>query len=167
MRSPVKQIIVLCIMVLGAHAVEAQQIMVSPEGDIQTLARAIELADSNDVIRLQEGRYAERNIIIDKPLTIEGPDEGTAMVDAQGEGFVLIVRADNVTIRNIEVRGSGISFMDDNAGILMDGVEGGLIENVRLTDNFFGIYLSETSGSIIRNNILSASNKRETHSPVV
>lgn len=164
MRSHIKQIIALCIMLFGAHTMAAQEITVSAEGEIYTLARAVELADSNDVIRLQEGRYTERNITIDKPLTIEGPQKGSAILDAEGKGFVLIVRADNVTIRNIEVRNSGISFMEDNAGILMDGVKGGTIENVRLTDNFFGIYLSETSDTIIRNNTLTASNDRETQS---
>jgi len=164
MRSHIKQIIALCIMLFAANAMAAQEIIVSAEGEIKTLALAIELADSNDVIRLQEGRYTERNITVDKPLTIEGPQERSAILDAEGKGFVLIVKADDVTIRNIEVRNAGISFMDDNAGILLDGVKGGLIENVTLTNNFFGIYLSETSDTIIRNNTLTASNERETQS---
>jgi len=164
MRSYIKQIIALCIMLFAANAMAAQEITVSAEGDINTLVRAIALADSNDVIRLQEGRYTERNITVDKPLTIEGPQEGSAILDAEGKGFVLIVKADNVTIRNIEVHNSGISFMEDNAGILLDGIKGGLIENVTLTNNFFGIYLSETSDTIIRNNTLTASNERETQS---
>lgn len=147
---------------IAAQAVMAQTITVSPDGDIRTLARAIELADSNDVIRLQEGRYFERNIIIDKPVIIEG--EGKAIINAEGEGFVLIVQADHVTLRDIEVRGSGISFMNDNAGILVEKAKGVLIENVMLTDNFFGIYLSQTSDTIIRNNTLAASGERETQS---
>lgn len=166
MRSPIKQIVSLCIMLLAMSPAWAQQtvISVSPEGDINTLARAIELADSNDVIRLQEGRYTERNILVDKAVTIEGPENGSAVLDAEGKGFVLIVRADNVSIRNIEVQNAGISFMEDNAGILLEGVKGVLIENVVLTDNFFGIYLSETSDTIIRNSTVSASNERETQS---
>jgi len=39
-----------------------------------------------------------------------------------------------------------------------------LIENVRLTDNYFGIYLSQSSDTIVRNNIVTASNERETQS---
>lgn len=162
MWSKIKQIILFCGFIAFAMNAEAQTITVSPGGDITTLTKAIEIADSNDVIRLQEGRYTERDIIIDKPLTIEG--DGAAIIDAEGKGFALIVRADNVTIRNIEVRNTGQSFMDDNAGILYEEVKGGLIENVRLTDNYFGIYLAQTSDITIRNNIVTASNERETQS---
>lgn len=164
-RSRVKYIVGLCAALLMADYASAQQtITVFLEGDISTIAEAVAVADSNDVIRLEEGRYNERNILIDKPLTIQGPEEGKAIIDAQGEGFVLMVKADNVTIRNIEVHNAGISFMEDNAGILLEGVNGGLIENVTLRDNFFGIYLSETSDTILRGNTLTASRERETQS---
>lgn len=162
MWSKLRQIIFLCVILVIAQVSAAQTITVSPNGSITTLAEAVEVADSNSVIQLEEGHYAERNITIDKPLTIEGV--GEAVLDAEGEGFVLIVRADNVIIRNIEVRNSGISFMDDNAGILFDEVKGGMIENVKLTDNYFGIYLSQTSDTIVRNNIITASGRRETQS---
>lgn len=138
------------------------QITVSPDGAVNTLTQAIQQADSNDVIRLEEGRYRERNVLIDKPVTIEGV--GKAIVDAEGKGFVLKIKADNVTLRNIEVHNSGISFMEDNAGILVEEAKGVLIENVTLVDNFFGIYLAKASDSIIRNNTLTASGERETQS---
>ena len=160
---PVVTTIVL-VMVLAAGTATAQVITVSPGSAISTLEEAVRVAHANDIIRLEEGRYVERNIIIDKTLTIESAGEEKAIIDADGEGFGLIVRADSVIIRNIEVRGSGISFMDDNAGILFEKVKGGLIENVTMTDNFFGIYLSQTAGTVIRNNRLTASGERETQS---
>lgn len=160
MWAIIKKILLLALLSILPQVVMSQ-ITVS-SGDAITLQAAIHLADSGNIIRLQEGRYPERNIIIDKPLTIEGM--GKAIIDAGGEGFGLIIRADNVTIRNLEVRNAGISFMDDNAGILVEEAKNVLIENVTLTDNFFGIYLSKTSDSIIRNNVLTASGERETQS---
>ena len=162
MWKKIRQPLLLIVMLMTAQSVTAQTITVSRDGNINSLKQAIELADSNDIIRLQEGRYLERNIIVNKPVTIEG--EGKAIIDAEGEGFVLIIRSDNVTLRNIEIQHAGISFMDDNAGILVEEAKGVLIENVVLTDNFFGIYLSQTSDSIIRNNTLIASGERETQS---
>lgn len=163
MRTNFKHIILLLAGILSsAQTAAGQPITVSPTGPVRSLAKAVQLAGSNDVIRLQEGRYFERNIVIDKPLTIEG--EGKAVIDAEGEGFVLVIRADDVTVRNVEIRHAGISFMEDNAGILIEEAKGVLIENVTLTDNFFGIYLSKTSDTIIRNNILTASGERETQS---
>lgn len=162
MRKNSINIIMLVTLMLTAQIGKAQDIIVSSNGDVSTLAKAVELADSNDVIHLREGRYLERNITINKPLTIEGI--GKAILDAQGEGFVLIINSDNVTIRNIEVRHAGISFMEDNAGILVEDVKKVLIEDVTLTDNFFGIYLAKTSDSIIRNSTITASGERETQS---
>ncbi|MDR8393180.1 nitrous oxide reductase family maturation protein NosD [Aliifodinibius sp. S!AR15-10] len=152
----------LFLLVLGAGLSEARQIEVSPNGEIQALTEAIARADSGDTIILQEGRYLEANVKIDKPLTIEG--RGTAVIDGEGKGFVLIVHASNVTLRNIEVHHAGTSFIEDYAGILVEDVSNCLIENVKLVDNFFGIYLSKTSDSIIRNNTLIASGERETQS---
>lgn len=162
MWANLKQILFLCGIMAVAQLSYAQSITVSPDGDISTLTEAVAIADSNSTIILKEGHYTERNITITKPLTIEGT--GKAIIDAGGEGYVLIVRSDNVILRNLEVRNAGISFMEDNAGILYEKVKGGLIENVTLTDNFFGIYLSNTSDTILRNNTLSASAERETQS---
>ncbi|MGK7371025.1 MAG: nitrous oxide reductase family maturation protein NosD [Candidatus Halalkalibacterium sp. M3_1C_030] len=162
MWANIKQIVFLCGILAIAQLSSAQTITVSPDGNISSLTEAVAMADSNSVILLKEGHYAERNITITKPMTIQG--EGNAVIDAEGKGFVLIVRADNVTIRNLEVKNAGISFMDDNAGILYEEVKGGLIENVTLTGNFFGIYLSKTSDTVIRNNSLTAFAERETQS---
>lgn len=162
MRKKAKNIIMLVALMVATQVGMAQDIIVSPNGDVSTLVEAIELADSNDVIQLREGRYLERNITINKPLTIEGV--GKSIIDAQGEGFVLIINSDNVTIRNIEVQHAGISFMEDNAGILIEEARNVLIEDVTLTDNFFGIYLAKTADAIIRNSTITASGERETQS---
>lgn len=135
---------------------------VSPGGELSSLRAAVDRADSGDTVVLQEGTYSERNLLIDKTLTIRG--EGRAVVDAGGEGSVLIVRADHVTIRDLEVRGSGVSFMDDNAGILVEESADIRLENLLLNQNFFGIYLAQVDGGTIRNNTLTAMGERETKS---
>lgn len=154
--------IALAITLLVLAPAARAQITVSPDGNGQPLTAAIQQADSGAVLQLEEGRYVERNIVIDKPLTIRG--NGQAVIDADGEGFGLIIRANNVTLRDFEVHKSGISFMNDNAGILVEKAQNIVLENLTLTDNFFGIYLAESSEVIIRNNTLTASGQRETQS---
>ncbi len=161
MWANLKKVLFLCALTVVQTAA-AQTITVSPDGAVNSVKAALAMADSNSVIRLLEGRYTERNIMVDKPLTIVG--EGRAVLDAEGEGHVLIIRSDNVTVRNLEVSRAGISFMDDNAGILVENARNVIIENVRLTDNFFGIYLAKSSEVTLRNNILTASSERETQS---
>ena len=158
----IKQILLLPLLFFICQPVSAQELIVSPNGELSSLAEALSVADSHTTILLQDGIYPERNVHITKPVTIEG--SGNAVVDAEGEGFVLKIESDSVTVRNIEVRNAGISFMDDNAGILIHKSQNVLIENVTLVDNFFGIYLSESHNITIRNNTLTASGERETQS---
>lgn len=152
----------LIVLSVGISTTLARDIEVSPGGAVNSLLQAISMAEDHDTIILLEGRYFESNVIIDKPLTIEG--RGKAIIDGEGEGFVLVVQADSVTLRNIEVHHAGTSFIEDYAGILVEEVSNCLIENVRLVDNFFGIYLAKVSDSVIRNNKLTASGERETQS---
>lgn len=153
---------ILALLMLISQTALAQVITVSPDGEISSLTQALEIARQNTTIQLQGGTYFERNILIDKPVTIEAV--GKAVIDAEGEGFVMIIHSDNVTVRGVEIRNAGISFMDDNAGILIDKAKDVIIENVTLRNNFFGIYLSESQNITLRNNFLTASGTRETQS---
>jgi len=126
---------------------------VAPSGPLASLTEAINKAAAGDRIIVHEGVYIEHDIVIDKPLTIEG--EGEAVIDGDRKGMVLIVRSDSVTIRGLTVQHAKVSFIDDNAAILLDEVGNCLIENNRLKDNFFGIYLAKSHDSIIRNNYIT------------
>jgi len=162
MKNNFKHILLLALLLLNAQQLAAQEANASPGYSAQELLIAIEQAEPHSLVQLKKGAYAGSNIVIDKPLTLQG--EAGTVIDAGNEGFGLIIRSDSVTVRNLEVRNTGISFMNDNAGILVEKSSAVLIENVTLADNFFGIYLSETSNTIIRNNLLTASGERETQS---
>ncbi|MDX1671099.1 MAG: nitrous oxide reductase family maturation protein NosD [Balneolaceae bacterium] len=162
MKLLVRAVAVAAWISLTAYTAAATEITVSPNGEIGSLKQAINLAEKGDTITLLDGRYPEHNVVIDKPLTIRG--RGKAVIDGEGKGYVLIVRADSVTIQDLEVHHAGTSFIEDYAGILVEKAHHARIENVRLVDNFFGIYLSEASGALIKDNYLTASGERETSS---
>jgi nitrous oxidase accessory protein len=85
-------------------------------------------------------------------------------LDGEKKGFILVITGDDVTVKGLEVRNTSTSFMEDYAGILIEKTKNTVIEDVRLIDNFFGIYLAETDKAVIRNNYLTASGERETSS---
>lgn len=140
----------------------AQQITISAEGEITSLQKGIDEAAAYDTLLINEGLYTEHDITIDKPLTIIG--EGKVVIDGDHQGFVLIINADDVTVKNIEVKHAKKSFMEDYAGILIEETDNTVIENVTLTDNFFGIYLAKASNTLLKNNHITASGLRETQS---
>ena len=150
---------------LGNKIIEetgTKEITVSPGGEIPTLQQAIQRADSGTVITMQAGTYKEHNVIIDKPVTIEGT--GEVIIDGEQQGFVLQVTSSHVTIRDIEVHNSKMSFTEDYAGILLEQVQHVTVENVTLKNNFFGIYLAKSSDVSIRNNTILSKSTRETTS---
>ncbi|MBD3615041.1 MAG: nitrous oxide reductase family maturation protein NosD [Gracilimonas sp.] len=140
----------------------AQPVTVSPEGETSTIVEGLELTQPYDTLIIKEGTYREHNLIVDHPLTIIG--EGRPVIDGEKKGFILVITGDDVTVKGLEIRNTSTSFMEDYAGILIEKTKNTVIEDVRLIDNFFGIYLAETDKAKIKNNYLSASGERETSS---
>ncbi len=99
-------------------------------------------------IQLPPGTY-QGPAIISKPLTLEG--NGEVVIDAGGHGTVLTIKADRVTLRGLTLRGSGDSHDQLDGGLMAEGSEL-LIENNVIEDVLFGISLHRTSGSVIRGN---------------
>jgi len=87
--------------------------------------------------------------IITKPLTLEG--EGQVVIDAGGHGTVLTVKADRVTLRGLTLRGSGDSHDQLDSGLMAEGSEL-LIENNVIDDVLFGMSLHRTTDSLVRGN---------------
>ncbi len=119
------------------------------DGDLQALIQA---APVGARIVLPAGTYAGP-IVIDRPLTVES-EEG-AMIVGTGEGSVVTIAADDVTLRGLTVRGSGISNDTEDAGVSATG-RNLVIEDNTLTDVLFGIYLRQSPGSIVRGNEVGA-----------
>lgn len=114
------------------------------------LIAAIAGADPGDVLILAPGRH-DGPVTIDRTLTLEGG--GAALVEGDGTGSVITVTADDVTIRGLEIRGSGSNATDADAGIeLARGADRALIDDNLLTGNLVGIHLYGTRDSVVRAN---------------
>ncbi len=63
------------------------------------------------------------------------------------------MKAADVTIRGLTIRGSGLSLIDKNSGIFVDrGGDRVRIENNKLEDNLIGIYLDGPHDAVVRDN---------------
>ncbi|WP_227754480.1 nitrous oxide reductase family maturation protein NosD [Stagnihabitans tardus] len=129
-----------------ATPLQAKEIPVPPGAG--TLTAAIAAAAPGDILQLAPGTYGPA--VIDKPLTIQGKD---STIDGGHKGTVLLVTADDVTLRGLHVTGSGPRNEDIDAGIKVPkGVARTLIEDCLLTDNMHGIDFHGSTGSIARRN---------------
>ncbi len=135
---------------LGAGAAEAQQLVVSPGGPLPSLGLAISRAHPGDTILVEPGVYREPTILVDRRVTIIGRDY--PVLDGGGTHGVLLVRADSVVLQGLLVRNVGTSYMEDRAGIRLEGVRGCRLENNRLVNTFFGIYAAKSRDCVLRGN---------------
>lgn len=118
----------------------------------QPLQAVLDAAQPGDVIRLAPGAYAG-GLVVRKALTLDGG--GAAMLDGGGKGSVLTIDAPDVTIRNLEVTGSGIKLDELNAGIFISRTgDRAVVEANRLEGNLVGIYVHGTRGSMVRDNVI-------------
>jgi nitrous oxidase accessory protein len=133
----------------GRTAVEVQ-----PDGDVRTIARALQLVAAHGRITVHPGTYRERGLVIDKPVEIIGV--GAPTIDAEGGGQIMTVSADDVTIRGLRLTHVGTSYVDDRAAIKVVSASGCVIEDNRIDDAFFGIYLANVTRCRIAGNVLRA-----------
>ena len=140
----------------------AAELVVCPTCPVSSVRTAIAQAARGDTIRIQAGTYREGNILIDKPLTLVG--EGEAVIDGNHEVEVLTVRADDVTVRDLTVANSGMSYVTDLAAIRVEGVRNCSIANNRVRDSFFGIYLAQVVACTVENNDVVGQAVSETSS---
>jgi nitrous oxidase accessory protein len=141
------------------HADGSGQVADEP---VLSIADAIAAASAGDTIRLGPGVYSEPEIVIEKPIVIEG-SPGT-VIDGSGKHGIILVRADDVTLRGLTLRNPGTSYIDDRAAIRVEGAQRCTIEDNRIVDGFFGIYLARAEGCVIRGNRLDANGVRESAS---
>ncbi|HTO33465.1 MAG TPA: nitrous oxide reductase family maturation protein NosD [Pararhizobium sp.] len=135
---------------IPSAALAAEWIVTPSSGP--TLSAVLDAAAPGDRIRLKPGRY-DGPLVIDKPVTLDGED-GASIV-GNGEGSVVTIEAEEVSVRGIEVTGSGMNLSTLDSGIFAARTAtGAIIENNTLTGNLFGIYLHGAKNSLARKNVV-------------
>lgn len=127
-----------------------------------TIREALEKAKAGDTLFVHEGIYAEGNLAVDKSLIIIGLNY--PVLDGQHRDEIITVTASNVTIRGFEIRNSGQLSTLDVAGIKVLSANNVVVEDNRLRDCNFAIYLSNTIGCRVCCNDIQGIPKEEQNS---
>src|SRR5262245_35521864 len=152
----------LLLLTAVAGVLRGQQIDVGPRSAVHSITVAVALARPGSRIVVHAGIYRQPTIVIDKAVEIVG--EGRPVLDGEGQRGLLLVTADDVTVRGLVLRNVGSSFVEDRAAIRVTQARGCAIEDNRVENGFFGIYLSNASDCRIERNVLRATAKTETAS---
>ncbi len=153
---------ITCLLFTSVGAFAQNSLSATDSLELSELAFAVDQADSGATIFLEPGSYSVNNLLIEKSVTIDG--QNSAVLDIGSEGYGLILTGENITLRNFEIKDSGFGFMDDYAAILVEKSNNILIENLVLTNNFFGIFVANSESVEVSNNRIISNAKRQTTS---
>ncbi len=118
------------------------------------LQDAIDNAPKGSKLELPEGIY-KGNIVIDKPLIIEGKNHKT-IIEGDGNGTVIKIQSSFVTLKNLSIKNSGDEHERVDAGVSLSKVKHCNIINCHLENVLFGIDLQQTDESNISYNYITS-----------
>jgi nitrous oxidase accessory protein len=144
--------ILTSVLIMMVRPALADTIYVAENIAINRISEAIVKASDGDVIIVHKGFYQEGNIIINKKLNITGID--FPVVDGGNSNEVFTILSDSVILSGFQVQNCGVSYVKDYAGIKIDHFGYCRIEDNKLINTFFGIYLKNAHDCIIRDNFI-------------
>lgn len=112
-----------------------------------TLQPLLAAASPGDTLRLPAGVHPGQ-LVIDRPLVVLGAPG--AVLDGQGRGTVVVVRAHGTVLRGFTVRGSGYDLLLDDAAVLLDEADDVLVEDLSIEDANHGVYVRNAARPVIR-----------------
>ncbi|WP_345992229.1 nitrous oxide reductase family maturation protein NosD [Sulfurimonas sp. HSL-1716] len=120
------------------------------------LQEAIDNAPAGSIIKLPAGVYKGK-ITIDKPLSIIGKEAGV-VIDGGEKGTVITVKSSFVTLKNLNIVGSGDRHEKVDAAVSVVGGKQCEISHCNIKDCLFGIDFQMVSNSIISDNNITSKN---------
>jgi len=128
------------------------RLVVSPDGPYTTIESALDEARDGDVIEVRGGVY-HTSLVIKKSVTLEGV--GSPVIDGGGAGTVVTLAAPQIILRGFEIRNSGSEPDRDHSGVIIrsDHIT---VENNRIYDVLFGIFLEKANNAVVRNNDITS-----------
>ncbi len=119
-------------------------------GGHATVGAALAAAAPGDTVVVAAGVYEER-LVIERPVKLVG--EGWPRIFGGYEGDVILVRAEDVEIRGLEIAGSGRPMITSASGVKVRASRARVVGN-RIVDNLFGVYLRECSDAVVEGNVI-------------
>jgi nitrous oxidase accessory protein len=151
-----KFIILLSFSTLAIRPLAANTIIVGPSLSIKTVKQAMKLARNGDTVLVKHAHYAVANQIIDKSITLIG--ENYPVLDGQMKGDILIIEAGDVVVKGFMICNTNRGALKNYSGIRCEQVKNITIENNRINNALFSIYLPKTHHGLIKDNLITGKN---------
>lgn len=127
----------------------------------ESITEAAASAEPGDTVVL-EGTFDEQVRVTTDDITLKASEAGAA-IDGGGDGHVLNVTGENVTISDLWIRNSGYETDNEDAGVFVDGDQT-TIRNAHITDILWGVWVNGADGITIEESYIEG---REEITPMV
>jgi parallel beta-helix repeat protein len=135
-------------------AVATPSTIIVPSPGYETIQKAINAANSGDIIRVSNGTYYE-NLFVNKSVSIIGENPEITIIDGGGNGDVVKIITPNVVFSGFTIRNGTSSEAPPPfpSGIFV-GSTFAVISNNILKNNTCGLQLMQSSNCRIFNNVI-------------
>lgn len=157
-----RTIFIFALLVCWGLMAQSETLNVCSNCKFQSITAAVGSSKPHDLINVEDGRYAESNIVINKPLTIEV--SGKVIIDGSRAGHIFVIASDSVHLDGLHIANVGVSYTKDYAAIYAHRVKHFLIENCTIEEAFFGMLIEKSSNGVIRGNTVSGQGVSEVTS---
>lgn len=127
-----------------------------------SIKNAVGYSTNGDRIIVNKGIYFESDINITKKIELIG--SGFPVVDGNSAGEIFTIKANEVIIRGFVVKNSGFSNLKDFAAIRVENSATCIIQDNKLINNYFGIYLAGANDCKVLNNEIISNAVKESAS---
>ena len=159
MINPVLFLILLATL---SHTASAHILKAGKHQPYSSIQLALDASVNGDTIWVEAGLYREKNIVIQKSITLTG--NNFPVLDGMHQYEILSIKASRVTVKGFKLAHSGVSSMEDIAAIKIYDARDVTIEGNMIEDAFFGIYVQAGNHCRIENNQINAFSQVEQHS---
>lgn len=121
--------------------------------------RAIAMAHKGDSVIIGPGVYREHDITVQKKIVITGISY--PVIDGENKYQVFLIQCDSVTVNGLQIQHVGKASMTDMAGIKIINAKGVIVNNNKLINTTFGVYLQSASFCDVSNNIIHSDSRDE------
>lgn len=130
----------------------ASTIVISKQSAFSSIQEGINAGRNGDTIIVSSGTYYEKNIHINKSLTLIG--ENRPVLDGEGKYEIVSIESGNVVFKGFKLQHSGSGTLNDIAAIKIISSNNVVITDNLIEDSFFGIYVQSGKNCIIKDNSL-------------
>lgn len=141
---------------------QANTITVGKNKSVATIKAGIARAISGDTVLVYPGVYKEKGLTVDKRISLIGIDY--PVIDGENKYENISIKSPGVLVQGFKVINSGVSSIEDFAGIKIYNTRDVIVRNNKLDNTFFGIYSQYGTNCTFENNEIRAHNLEEQQS---